>query len=85
MTRDGRLVPPREYSHASGLGGLNRAEDGGISTAPANAPNLSIERDVGGVACGATWIDLGRRVIIESRAFGMMLRGLAREGRRRCH
>jgi hypothetical protein len=85
MTRDGRLVPPREYSHASGLGGLYRAEDGGISTPPANTTDLSIERDVGWIACDATWIGVIRRLMVRRRAIEMMVRGLAREGRRRCH
>jgi hypothetical protein len=52
--------------------------------AAANIPYFSIKRDVGGIACDATGIGLSRRVMIGRRAFGMMLRGLACEGRR-CH
>src|SRR6267143_5282663 len=51
----------------------------------ANTSDLSIERDVVGIACDATRIGLSRRLMIGRRAFGMMMRGLAREGRRRCH
>jgi hypothetical protein len=57
----------------------------GVSTAPANTSNLSIERDVGGIACDASRIGLIRRLMIGRGAVGMMVRGFAREGRRRCH
>jgi len=50
-----------------------------------DASDLSIKLHVGGIAGDATRIGLGRRVMIGRRAFGMMLRGLACEGRRRCH
>jgi hypothetical protein len=57
----------------------------GDLTPPANASDLPIELDVGGIACNATRIGLSCRVMIGRRAFGMILRSLAREGRRRCH
>jgi hypothetical protein len=50
-----------------------------------DASDLSIKLHVGGIAGDATRIGLSRRVMIGRRAFGMMLRGLACEGRRRCH
>ncbi len=57
----------------------------GDLTPPANASDLPIELDVGGIACDATRIGLSCRVMIGRRAFEMILRSLAREGRRRCH
>jgi hypothetical protein len=50
-----------------------------------DASDLSIKLHVGGIAGDATRIGLSRRVMIGRRAFGMMLRGLVCEGRRRCH
>jgi hypothetical protein len=57
----------------------------GDLTPPANASDPPIELDVGGIACDATRIGLSCRVMIGRRAFEMILRSLAREGRRRCH
>jgi hypothetical protein len=64
------------------LGNLNRPA---TSAPAANASDLSIQLDVGGIAWDGTRIGLGRRAMIRRRAFGMMMRGLPREGRRRCH
>ena len=65
------------------LAGLGQPDHVQGRLAPsANASDLSIEREVGGIACDATRIG-SRRVM--SRAFGMLMRGLAREGRRVRH
>jgi hypothetical protein len=51
----------------------------------ANASDLSIKRDVVWMAFNAARIWLSRRLTINRRAFEIMMRGFAREGRRRCH
>jgi transcriptional regulator with XRE-family HTH domain len=56
----------------------DRGDSSSASFASASS-DLSIERDFGGIACDATRIGLSRRVMIGRRAFGMMLRNLARE------
>jgi hypothetical protein len=51
---------------------------------PADTSDLPIQFHVGGIACDATRICLGRRMM-RRRAFGMIMRRLAREGRGRRH
>jgi hypothetical protein len=51
----------------------------------ANASDLSIKRDVVWMAFNAARIGLSRPLMIDRRAFEMMMRGFAREGRRGCH
>ena len=49
----------------------------GCLAPPADAPDLSIERDVIGIACDATRIDFSCRLMLRRHPLGMMLRGLA--------
>jgi hypothetical protein len=51
----------------------------GCLAPPADAPDLSIERDVIGIACDATRIDFSCRLMLRRHPLGMMLRGLACE------
>ncbi len=58
----------------------------GCPSTPANAPDLSIERGVVGMALYPAAIGFIRELMLGGgRAFGMMMRSLAGECRRRCH